>query len=152
MGTIPPTCVVQMSDRAQASQFRPLGRALSGEAYWQDRENSCAQVLVAQMWDKHTLLFVYTWLLCMYCACLLAFWVHVVVWWSPMTKTALHGHHFQILVSASWRSSWGATGHATVSILKRQIYFRPLIEVDCTWCLGLKLFQWDLKLCFRKGC
>lgn len=37
MGTIAPSCVVQMSDCVQASQYRPLGQALSGEAYWQDR-------------------------------------------------------------------------------------------------------------------
>lgn len=30
---IPPSCVVQMSDCVQASQYRPLGQAQPGEAY-----------------------------------------------------------------------------------------------------------------------
>lgn len=46
---------------------------------------SSALPLTAQMWDKQIPLFVYTWSLYMCCACLLAFCVRVVFWWSPMT-------------------------------------------------------------------
>lgn len=34
-----------MSDCVQASQYRPLGQAQPGEALWQHRASSCAQVL-----------------------------------------------------------------------------------------------------------
>lgn len=100
---------------------------------------SSALPLTAQMWDKQIPLFVYTWSLCMYCACLLAFCVRVVFRWSPMTAIVLHGHRFLKF----WRLA--ADGppevlwvHATMSIFKRQLHFSPLIEQDCTWCLGLQ--------------
>lgn len=99
---------------------------------------SSALPLTAQMWDKQIPLFVYTWSLYMCCACLLAFCVCVVFWWSPMTTIVLHGHHFLKFLHLAADGPPEVLGvHATMSIFKRLSHFRPLSEQDCTWCLGL---------------
>lgn len=177
MGRIPPSCVVQMSEYVQASQYRPLGQTQPGEGPWQHGENSCAQVLssAALMWDKRIPLFVYTWSLCTYCACLLAFCVRVfLLLWSPMTDIVLHGHHLKkkVLATGSWWLSEVLWAHATVHIFKRHcivglllgeiapafyawlmiitMYSHQFSSLNCQRCCSHSCTFWLQSICFFK--
>lgn len=118
MGMIRPSCVVQMSDCVQASQLQASGTGPSlvkpTDSTGRTAVHRCsAPTLTAQMWDKQIPLFVYTWSLCTYRACLLAFCVRVVFSQSPMTGIVLRGHRIFWTFRGVWqlmalpRCHWG---------------------------------------------
>lgn len=108
---------------------------------------SSALPLTAEMWDRQTPLFVYTWSLCTYCACLLAFCVRVVFWWSPMAAIVLHGHHIlKFLHLAADDPPEVLQAHATMSIFKSHHILGLLMSKTAPDVRACNCFTWNVPL------